>query len=147
MNRGRIVQQGTPDDIYARPQTRFVAEFMGRSNWFAGGPSDAETFRSTCGLILQLAPGAPAGGYDVCIRPESVDLLPATTEPGPNRMPGRVVDVALLGAVRQIVVALPGGQQILVAQPNRMNTGCVPGQNVVVGFSPEACMPIPIDRS
>jgi putative spermidine/putrescine transport system ATP-binding protein/putrescine transport system ATP-binding protein len=143
MNRGRIIQQGTPDDIYARPQSRFVAEFMGRSNWFTGRLHDAATFQSACGLVLQIAPGAPTGPCDVCIRPESIDLLSEHADPGPNRMAGRVMDVALLGAVRQIVVALPGGQQILVAQPNRTLTGCAPGQNVVVGFAPNACMLVP----
>jgi putative spermidine/putrescine transport system ATP-binding protein/putrescine transport system ATP-binding protein len=147
MNRGRIVQQGTPDDIYARPQSRFVAEFMGRSNWFAGSLRDAATFQSTCGLTLQVAPRTTTGAHDLCVRPENVDLLPESADPGPNRIPGRVVDVALLGAVRQIVVALHGGRQILVAQPNRAHTGCVPGQNVVVGFAPDACMLVPAEPS
>ena len=147
MNQGRIVQQGTPDDVYARPQSRFVAEFMGRANWFAGTLRDASTFQSTCGLIIEITPGATTGAYDLCIRPESVDLLPGGADPGPNRMPGRVVDVALLGAVRQIVVALPDGRQILVAQPNRVHNGCVPGQSVVVGFAPGACMLVPTEPS
>jgi putative spermidine/putrescine transport system ATP-binding protein/putrescine transport system ATP-binding protein len=147
MNRGRIVQQGTPDDIYARPQSRFVAEFMGRSNWFAGTLRNAATFQSTCGLTLQVAPGSATGAHDLCVRPESVDLLPESTDAGPNRMPGRVVDVALLGAVRQIVVALHGGQQVLVAQPNRAHTGCVPGQPVVIGFAPDACMLVPTEHA
>src|SRR5262249_20926757 len=36
MNRGRIEQQGTPDEIYKRPRTAFVAGFVGRANWFQG---------------------------------------------------------------------------------------------------------------
>jgi len=36
MNRGKIIQQGTPTEIYANPQNKFVAEFIGRSNWFRG---------------------------------------------------------------------------------------------------------------
>jgi ABC-type Fe3+/spermidine/putrescine transport system ATPase subunit len=122
---------------------------MGRSNWFAGRLRDADTFQSACGLTLRIAPVATTGAdsYDLCVRPESVDLLPDSTDPGTNRMPGRVVDVALLGAVRQIVVALHGGQQVLVVQPNRTHTGCTPGQSVVVGFSPDACMLVPAEPS
>ena len=149
MNRGRIVQQGTPDDIYARPQTRFVAEFMGRSNWFAGSVRAASAFQTVCGLTLDIAPRGyvSAGAYDLCVRPESIDLLADTAGPGPNRMPGQVVDVALLGAARQIVVALHSGQQILVVQANRARTGCSAGQSVIVGFSPDACMLVPAEQS
>jgi ABC-type Fe3+/spermidine/putrescine transport system ATPase subunit len=149
MTHGKIVQQGTPEDVYARPQSRFVAEFMGRSNRFAGSLCDASSFQSACGLSLQIVPGATsgAGSYDLCVRPESVDLLADTAAPGPNRMPGQVTDVALLGAVRQIVVTLHSGQQVLVVQPNRMHTGCTPGQGVVVGFSPDACILVPTDPS
>jgi ABC-type Fe3+/spermidine/putrescine transport system ATPase subunit len=149
MNRGRIVQQGTPEDVYARPQSRFVAEFMGRSNWFAGNLCDASSFQSACGLTLQVAPGPSSrvGSYDLCVRPESVDLFSGTADLGPNRMAGQVTDVALLGAVRQIVVTLHGGRQVLVVQPNRMHSGCAPGQGVVIGFSPYACILVPTDPS
>ncbi len=149
MNRGRIVQQGTPDDIYARPQTRFVAEFMGRSNWFVGSMRGAATFQTACGLTLQIAVDMPAEekSCDLCIRPESIDLLAESADPGPNRMQGQVVDVALLGAMRQIIVALRGGQRVLVMQPNRAQTGFAPGQGVVVGFPPDACMLVPVDPS
>ena len=47
MNRGRIEQQGTPDDIYSQPRTPFVAAFIGRANWIHGRIS-----------------GEVAGGYD-----------------------------------------------------------------------------------
>ena len=147
MNHGRIVQQGTPDDIYARPQTRFVAEFMGRSNWFAGELVGTSSFRTREGLTFDIgaASNLRGGACDLCIRPESVDLLPETAEPGPNRTIGRVSDVTLLGAVRQIMVDLPAGRQVLVLQPNRTQTGCVPGQTVMVGFAPDACVLVPHD--
>ena len=38
MDAGRIMQQGTPTEIYAHPANKFVAEFIGRSNWFTGEP-------------------------------------------------------------------------------------------------------------
>jgi putative spermidine/putrescine transport system ATP-binding protein/putrescine transport system ATP-binding protein len=146
MNRGRIVQMGTPDDIYARPNSRFVAEFMGRSNWFAGSVQAPGQFQTACGLALHIQPGGFAGSaVEICIRPETIDLLPASSEPAPNRFPGRVIDVALLGAVRQIVVLLAGGQKLLAVQANRLQSACLPGESVMVAFAPEACLPVPAE--
>ena len=75
INQGRIVQYGTPDDIYARPRTRFVAEFMGRSNWFPGRMADDSKFQTDCGLSLEVQPRATnvTGTYEICVRPESID--------------------------------------------------------------------------
>jgi ABC-type Fe3+/spermidine/putrescine transport system ATPase subunit len=151
MNRGRIVQQGTPDEIYGRPNSRFVAEFMGRSNWFSGALTAPTSFATECGLTLKVTPleATSGGGRDVCVRPESIDLLPVGSEasisPETNRFSGRVADVALLGAVRQVLVELSGGQRVLVIQPNRTQVGCHPGQSVVVAFLPAACVLVPVE--
>jgi ABC-type Fe3+/spermidine/putrescine transport system ATPase subunit len=147
MNQGRIVQHGTPDDIYARPRSRFVAEFMGRSNWFAGRMTGNSEFQTDCGLRLEVQPPdtSRTAAYEVCVRPESIDLLPDAGGPGPNRLPGRVADVAMLGAARQVVVALTGGRHILALQPNRTQMTCSSGQDVVVRFEPDACVLVPAE--
>jgi len=147
MNRGKIVQQGTPDDIYARPRSRFVAEFMGRSNWFAGALQSGSTFRTECGLLLDIGSDntAAAGACDICIRPESIDLLPDTAPAGPNEIHGHVVDIALLGAARQLIVALQSGKQMLVVQPNRMQSATIIGRSVLLSVPPHACMLIPAE--
>jgi putative spermidine/putrescine transport system ATP-binding protein/putrescine transport system ATP-binding protein len=142
MNRGRIMQEGTPDDIYARPKSRFVAEFMGRSNWFSGTLAGATEFRTDCGLLLQV-PAGGAGRFDICLRPESIDVLPDGAEPGPNRLPGRVVEVVLLGAARQVAVELAGGQQVLALQANRAVSSPTRGQPITLAFAASACVLIP----
>jgi ABC-type Fe3+/spermidine/putrescine transport system ATPase subunit len=145
MNQGRIVQQGTPDDIYARPASRFVAEFMGRSNWFAGvhegGGGGLGRFRTDCGLLLDVPPDARAPGrWHLCLRPESIDLLPAGAAPGPNHLPALVTDVVLLGAARQVTVRLTGGQSLIVLQPNRAALHPLRGQTMLAAFPPAACV-------
>lgn len=142
MSYGRIVQQGTPDDIYARPANRFVAEFMGRSNWFAGVLEADGQFRTDSGLLLGVSANAAqtAGRYHLCLRPESIDLLPDGGAAAPNHLPGCVRDVALLGAARQVSVELAGGQILLVLQPNRAGPPPVRGQPVVAAFPPAACV-------
>jgi len=141
MNRGRIVQQGTPDDIYARPQSRFVAEFMGRSVWFSGLMAGPSRFETSCGHVFEMR-SAPVQAGDLCIRPESIDLLPGSAD-GPNRIAGRVVEVTLLGALRQVVVELPDKRQIEVLQTNRVLAAGAAGDAVTVNFAPEACVLVP----
>ena len=144
MSHGRIVQQGTPDDIYAKPETRFVAEFMGRSNWFSGTLAAATQFRTDDGLLLDVAPHATDGaGHSLCLRPESIDVLPDGAEPGPNRLQGRVVEVVLLGAARQITVELAGGRRLLALQANRAAAPPARGEPVAVTFAASACILIP----
>ena len=79
MNRGRIEQRGAPDEIYMRPQTVFVAAFIGRTNWFhghmAGGASDG-LWRLMTGAVTALMvknPGlAPSTDWRVCVQPERI---------------------------------------------------------------------------
>jgi putative spermidine/putrescine transport system ATP-binding protein/putrescine transport system ATP-binding protein len=157
MNHGAIVQQGTPDEIYPRPNSRFVAEFMGRSNWFAGritGQSGAGglTFATASGITLRIpAPAQPhPTEVDVCIRPERIDLAwgseaaaGAAVGPGVNQIAGRVAGAALLGADRQFVIELAGGDRIVASLPNRARSVPTEGEPVSIRFSAEDCIVVP----
>jgi iron(III) transport system ATP-binding protein len=82
MNEGRIVQIGAPRAIYEKPATRFVAEFIGNSNFIAGdvmgadGARDVWRVRSVLGdwLAFSQAPLASGAGVTLSIRPENVEL-------------------------------------------------------------------------
>ncbi|HMB51143.1 MAG TPA: ABC transporter ATP-binding protein [Natronoarchaeum rubrum] len=77
MNHGRVEQVGTPRDVYRRPATRFVAEFLGDNNVFAGPVSVVENGRSMLdidGVDLRI-PRVDAERATVCVRPEAVRLL------------------------------------------------------------------------
>ncbi len=151
MNRGRIVQSGPPGEVYRRPRSRFVADFLGRANWFHGllGETRGGTaqFTSRCGLELVVDSPEPyaSGPAELCIRPESIDLLADGVETGKdqNRVAGKVLDIALLGAVRQVLIGLSGGGQMLALQTNRAGDGMAPGRTVVLGFRPADCVLMP----
>jgi len=76
---GRIEQLGSPLEVYDRPANRFVAEFIGDSNFFAGRADPAHPGVVELDKIgpVRVAPGAAAGEVDVMIRPERLRLTPA----------------------------------------------------------------------
>ncbi len=154
MNRGRIEQQGTPDEIYMKPRTAFVAAFIGRTNWFHGriaGASDDGFFRLTTDAGTSLAipdPGVAGGGkWSVCIRPERM----AVTGPdakigrsGDNLLPGKVVDVVNMGAEFQYIVDGAEGR-VMVVEANREGPRLRTGDRVSLLFRAEDCVVLPQD--
>jgi putative spermidine/putrescine transport system ATP-binding protein/putrescine transport system ATP-binding protein len=144
MSQGRIVQQGTPDDIYDRPANRFVAEFMGRSNWFCGTVIAPDQFRTDEGFLFAIAPHNPDGRrHSLCLRPEHIDVLPDSDAPSENQLAAHVVEVVLLGAARQITIELAGGRRLLALQPNRSAAPPKRGQPVLATFLAAACILVP----
>ena len=93
-NQGRIVQVGAPADVYERPATRFVADFVGGSNVIEPG------------LARHL--GVPDGSYS--LRPERIVILPegGSMLPGQGSVTGTVTAVLYQGAVRRVQVEVGG---------------------------------------
>ncbi len=137
MNAGQIEQIGAPEDIYERPATRFVAEFIGRTNALAGrlvGP-DAVKLAGCC-----LRAGASAEqplGSDVvlCVRPQHL-VLANGAQPAENALPGRIVRQTYLGDTRDYLVELDAGLQVRVLAPGAARAA---GEPVTVVFPPEKC--------
>jgi putative spermidine/putrescine transport system ATP-binding protein len=110
-NDGRIVQEGTPQDIYERPRTRFVADFVGSAN------------------VLSPELSARAGGPATwaSLRSEAIAL----SDPAMARLSGTVRSVRYLGAVNRVTVTIPGGEltaNVPVGQP-------LPSVGATVGLS------------
>jgi len=95
MDAGRIAQLGSPHDIYQRPATRFVANFIGESNLFKARITGPGTAQFEGGIAVPLPSGAPTHGSDIglMLRPER-----------PRRLaPGETAAVTLSGTVNEIV--------------------------------------------
>ncbi|HEX9446860.1 MAG TPA: TOBE domain-containing protein, partial [Dongiaceae bacterium] len=156
MNRGRIEQQGTPDEIYMQPETAFVAGFIGRTNWFRGnlsaGSGDGYArFTTATGTVLAIrAPAAMRRGIgDICIRPERMTVGEASAKAGrsgENILPGRVVDVVNMGAEIHYIVDGAEGR-IMVVEPNRQGPRVHSGDQVSLLFHAEDCAILPRDGS
>jgi len=130
MNHGRIVQVGTPSDIYESPATRFVADFIGSVNMFEGQVSDerAEGLCLNVGELgctlraertVQCAHGATVWA---AIRPEKITISrqpPSAACPAPeNAVQGRVREIAYMGDMSIYLVRLDSGSMVRVTLPN-----------------------------
>ncbi len=111
MQSGRIEQAGTPDDVYRRPRTEFVARFLGECNLLPAtivrrGPDSAEARSRDVGTTVvdldRVAPGLTEGSAClIAIRPEDLSL----GTPGASPLTGRVIERSYLGARTRYVVA------------------------------------------
>jgi putative spermidine/putrescine transport system ATP-binding protein len=117
VNAGRIEQLGTPEEVYERPATAFVAGFVGASSVL--------TARATSGHLVEIAGASVAvrlnralqAGETVrlVIRPERVTFGPA----GPNTVPARVTGVMYLGDHSEVRLELLDGARLLASAPGR----------------------------
>ena len=149
MNRGRIEQQGTPDEIYMQPRTAFVAAFIGRTNWFHGriedGPGDGLVRLITeAGSLLAIRPPNATTGqkWSVCVRPERVTVTGPGTQArdaGDNLLGCKVVDVVNMGAEIHYIVESPEGR-LIVVEPNREGPRVRRGDPVDLRFRAEDCV-------
>jgi iron(III) transport system ATP-binding protein len=103
MNRGRLEQVGTPEEIYEQPQSRFVAEFIGLSNFLEGRIEavDGATMRVAVG-DLKLTAGAlpqtvPGQRVLLFVRPNEIELLGPDEAAGENVFQAQVEKATYLG--------------------------------------------------
>ena len=156
MSQGRVMQEGPPTEIYRNPKTKFVAEFIGRSNWFDGNVRDVVSegvcrFDTRSGpLLLVPTPDdglSGAGSYEVCIRPERIninaDAEPEKEQDGMNRLSGTVRDVAHLGPDIHLLVELEGGHLITISEQYHGQALEQFGEQVELMFRPEDCIIVP----
>mgnify|MGYP005810489711 CR=1 FL=1 len=127
MNQGRIVQTGTPTEIYEFPNSRFVADFIGTVNLFAGRIVDEDSDyvrlgcdEANCTIFINHGVAAPPNAeLWVAVRPEKIAI---TREPPAdardNCVHGIVDGIAYMGDVSIYNVRLDTGKMIKVTQPN-----------------------------
>ena len=136
MNVGVIEQIGTPEEIYNKPRSRFVADFVGSANLIKGRPAGDGTFVAQGGTVLKvMAPHKPHGKEtEVAVRTAYIGLEPLA---GENHVPGKVRQRLFHGDFVQYVVDSPVGAMIVRRPP----TNLLPeGADVTLSFSPEHCV-------
>jgi putrescine transport system ATP-binding protein len=129
MSQGRIVQVGSPSEIYGQPCNRFVADFIGSVNLFDGVLiADADglaTVRCERFATLLQAPsnGLPVGStVAVAVRPERITLISGEGPGGlPNHFEGRIASFAFMGDRRIYQIDVGGDNLIKATQANALD--------------------------
>jgi len=153
MNRGVIEQIGRPDDIYYRPESRFVATFIGDNNLIAGRKAVGDRIDTDLGSIRCTDPGlgevAEGQLVTIAVRPESLrpefGVAPSSDDRG-NSIPAAIRSIDFVGSTSRVIVepASAPDQTVLLKTSSRMQG--MPFQEGDQGFitwSAEDCVVLP----
>jgi spermidine/putrescine transport system ATP-binding protein len=140
MNKGKVLQVGSPRDIYDRPAERFVANFIGETNFLEGNVESVANGQASVklaegGAVIRAA--LPAGGaisegrVSVVIRPEHASLA---TEAGRGTIRGRLENVVYFGTDTHYHLRLGNGSEFIIRQQNRRSGSDGPAPGVDAGI-------------
>jgi spermidine/putrescine transport system ATP-binding protein len=125
MHAGRVEQLGTPEELYERPATRFVADFIGTTNLLAGTVEAIDgglaTVRLDSGDRVRAAGSALSVGstVELSVRPEAIAVHPTNGRhpDDPSAVSGRIEQVAYLGGTVRYIVHTHGGLSVSAVAP------------------------------
>ena len=141
MKKGRIVQVGTPQELYMSPNSLFVAHFIGESNFLEGLAADA----SDGNLEIELRGGAKVQAVGkvgkgeravLVIRPEIFVVEPGLST-NTNALRGRVEKITFEGTFVRYVIRLESQDPVVVVKPSLTEEWLDVGANVTLSFAPE----------
>lgn len=142
MNGGRIEQLGSPEEVYLRPVSEFVARFIGASNVLKGQAID-RTQVAIAGVPVATTgrPLEPGRETAIAIRQHDIRLAPVGAGALPaNTLPGVVRRQVFLGSSRDYIVEIQGGAEVRIAAP--ADQSIAPGSAAWMHFDPAKCRPL-----
>ncbi len=144
MDRGRVSQIAGPEELYERPASRFVADFIGKVNLIEAKVAETRANEVTfdaksLGRVSIPHDGAATGDVSLAVRPEKLAISKEKPAPHLIAMHGKVRDVAYYGDTSHVFVATDGGLELMVNVKNDRRVGVpfVPAQPIWVSWSPE----------
>jgi iron(III) transport system ATP-binding protein len=139
MNGGRIEQAGSPEDIYKRPRSEFVARFIGGTNILKGKRLAGNAVDCGDGIILRCDDGEFPKEGETAVSVRHHDIRLATQAPGDpiNWAGGTVVRQVYLGSHRDYLVTLANGEAVRTIAPAEL--AIEKGKPVWLHFPPEQC--------
>ena len=147
LEKGRVVQIGTALDLFDQPRTRFVAEFIGKTNLIDGTAESPSTVaRGALTLRVASADLTPGAPVVVSIRPHQIELAPgepasASAPRGENVLTGTMLRASYLGDAVDYQVQLEQSDVVLrVTGPTPPRARA--GERVALRIAPAACVPL-----
>lgn len=140
MRAGRIEQVGSPAEIYHRPRSRFVAEFIGTSNLLTGLVEPGGL--RIAGALWPVRVAGTGTGEEVCVmvRPEHMALTATDTA---ETLAGEITGLTFLGSTRRLTVRCAGGPDLVIDEPS---TGPARVVDARVFVRPDLAQVVPLDR-
>lgn len=157
MRHGRLIQAGTPHELYTRPESAFVAQFIGGTNLLSGvleEVGDLLTVKTAAGVVRARngAKGIARGEPVFCsVRPESLRLVPAaeSSEIPPtgavNLLPAEVQSVMYLGDNEQFSLRLADDTIVRAVEYTPCGEKANVGERIAVHFDPRAVVVLPAE--
>jgi len=124
MSHGRVLQIGTPKEIYEHPNCRFVADFIGNVNLLEGEVTLDEAMRcevTTAHGVVSVGhgiSGAVGMAVAVAVRPEKIQISKTRPDVSVNLFSGKVREIAYFGSYNTFIVEMPGGRTIKITETN-----------------------------
>jgi putative spermidine/putrescine transport system ATP-binding protein len=153
MNNGRIVQHGTPRELYEHPRNAFIAAFLGSANLMSveGSPQrhgEAATVRIRGGREIKVLEAGREGAAEqvVCVRPEAIRIVDPVTPASPeeNRIEGTVLDSVYTAGSFRYQVEAGTDEPVSVRLPSiRQSDMLQPGASVTLAWPATATLLIP----
>ncbi len=149
MNLGQVLQVGSPLEIYERPNCRFVADFIGETNFLTGVVTEMDGDFCTMeaegygAIVGQHGPGVQAGDtVSISIRPEKIRLDDQRPNRTVNVFPVTVEMIAYVGSDTRIIVRDGSGRRLDVWEQNTISTldaqaYYAPGDSAFMSWRPE----------
>lgn len=145
MNKGRLEQLGTPRDIYESPNTRYVADFIGETNFIEGQVTALDSAWTTVSVNDAFTIRAPSiegvtkgQQVTIAIRPEKINVESAA-QVMQDCVPGRISEVVYIGTDTRYIVELSGGASVVARVQNlgkETVTNYAPGVEVALTWEP-----------
>ncbi len=142
MKKGKIVQVGTPQELYMNPNSLFVAHFIGESNFLEGSVADATNGK----LVIELRGGAKVHAFGmsvekddraiVVVRPE-VFVVEQEGNQGQNVLRGVVEKITFEGTFVRYVIKLESEDSVVVIKPSLTEKWFDVGASITLSFEPE----------
>jgi len=142
MNAGRIEQVGSPEDVFLRPESEFVARFIGGTNIIAGGNAGGAVRAGGLTIVHGAGDAGAEEQTRLSIRPHDIEMFPEPiAAEGPNHFAGTVLRHTYLGATRDYLVEIGGGHLLRVA--TKLDIVAAPGACVTLHLPPRHCRALP----
>jgi putrescine transport system ATP-binding protein len=124
MSKGRVLQVGTPEEIYEHPRNKFVADFIGNVNLFAGTLTVDEPDRCAVTTALgEMHVGHGVSGtlnmpVTLAVRPEKIEVSKTRPDANVNVFTGQVKEIAYFGSYNTYIVKASDGSKVKITEAN-----------------------------